>query len=241
MKLNQDERREKIAELSTEIELLKRQILTKKKSISQASCMKDYQLCDKAHREMRELFHEKWKLEKQLKESQKKDAKSNWCYKLKGFVESSSKSHPTVSLPPKNAAVGSVDIRDLFKLKMAQDSATSTAASSSTTSAVNNSDSHKMTATIIDLRVTDNTSAASSTASVTEESRTISDPRTTQKIDQAQRPQDESMAKIVEDRKQCESSEATAATLDIPVEIPKEQSKLDQTGVPDGPENEESF
>ena len=68
MKFNQDERREKIAELSTEIELLKRQIKTKQKAISQASCMKDYQLCNKAHGEMRELFHEKGKLEKQLKE-----------------------------------------------------------------------------------------------------------------------------------------------------------------------------
>ena len=136
-------------------------------------------------------------------------------------MESSSKSHPTLPLPPKNAAVGSVDIRDLFKLKMAQVSATSTAASSSTSSAVNNPDSRQTTATIIDLRVTDNTSAASSTASMTEESRMISDPRSTQLIEQARRPQDESMAKIVEDRKQCESSEATAATLDIPVEITK--------------------
>lgn len=66
MKFNQDERRETIAELSTEIELLKPQITTKQKAISQASCMKDYQLCDKAHGEMRELFHEKGKLDKQL-------------------------------------------------------------------------------------------------------------------------------------------------------------------------------
>ena len=237
MKFNQDERREKIAELSTEIELLKRQI------ISQASCMKDYQLCDKAQGEMRELFHEKGKLEKQLKEFQKKDTKSNWYYKLKGKTECSSKSHPTVPLPPKNA-VGSVDIRNLFKPKKAQVSATSTAASTSTSSAGNNSDSRQTTATIIDLRVTDNTPAAiaSSTASITEESRKLSDPCSTQLIEQAQRPQDESMAQIVEDRRQSESSAATAATVDIPVEITREHSKLEsQRGVPDGPGSEESF
>ena len=243
MKFNRDERREKIAELSTEIELLKRQITTKQKAISQASCMKDYQLCDKAHGEMRELFHEKGKLEKQLKEFQKKDTKSNWYYKLKGKTECSSKSHPTVPLPPKNA-VGSVDIRNLFKPKKAQVSATSTAASTSTSSAGNNSDSRQTTATIIDLRVTDNTPAAiaSSTASITEESRKLSDPCSTQLIEQAQRPQDESMAQIVEDRRQSESSAATAATVDIPVEITREHSKLEsQRGVPDGPGNEESF
>ena len=146
-------------------------------------------------------------------------------------------------MPPKNA-VGSVDIRNLFKPKEAQVSATSTAASTSTSSAGNNSDSRQTTATIIALRVTDNTPAAiaSSTASITEESRKLSDPCSTQLIEQAQRPQDESMAQIVEDRRQSESSAATAATVDIPVEITREHSKLEsQRGVPDGPGNEESF
>ena len=243
MKYNQDERREKIAELSTEIELLKQQITTKQKAISQGSCMKDYQLCDKAHGEMRELFHEKGKLEKQLKEFQKKDTKSNWYYKLKGKTECSSKSRPTVPLPPKNA-VGSVDIRRLFKPKIAQASATSTVVSTSTSSVGNNPDSRQTTATVVDLRVTDNTPAAtaSSTATVTKESRQIPDPRSTQLIEQAQRPQDESMPQIVEDRRQGESSAAAAAAVDIPVEITREHSKLEsQGGVPNGPENEEPF
>ena len=127
---------------------------------------------------------------------------------------------------------------------MAQVSETSTVASTSTSSAANNSDSRQTTATIKDLRVTDNTLAAiaSSTASITEESRKISDPCSTQLIEQAQRPQDESMAQIVDDRRQSESAAAMAATVDIPVEITKEQRKLEsQRGVPNGPGNEESF
>lgn len=51
-----------------------------------------------------------------------------------------------------------------------------------------------------------------------------------------------SMTQIVEDRRQSKSSAAMAATVDIPVEITREQSKLEsQRGVPDGPGNEESF
>ena len=76
MKFNQDERCEKIAELSTEIEMLKRQITTKQKAISQTRCMKDYKLCDKAHGEMRELFQWKGKLKKKLKEFQKRIPKA---------------------------------------------------------------------------------------------------------------------------------------------------------------------
>ena len=79
---------------------------------SRSSSMKDYQASDKAQTELRGLLKEKGKLEKQLKEFQKRDAKSKW-YRSK--VGTTAKKDQPKSLPSLNA--GSVDIRTLFSMK----------------------------------------------------------------------------------------------------------------------------
>ena len=81
LKYSQDERREKIASLSVEIEMVKKQITTKQHIINRATTVKNYELCDKTQGEIRSLIKENGKLEMQLKEFQKKDAKSKWYRK----------------------------------------------------------------------------------------------------------------------------------------------------------------
>lgn len=74
IKISQEERKGKITELSAEIEVIKKQITKKQNIISKANTVKDYQLCDKTHTELRELLREKGTYEKQLAEFQKKEA-----------------------------------------------------------------------------------------------------------------------------------------------------------------------
>ena len=123
LKYSQDERREKIASLSAEIEMVKKQITTKQHIINRATTLKNYELCDKTQGEIRSLIKENGKLEMQLKEFQKKDAKSKWYRKKKETEERNSS--PKVPLPPKHNQ-GMKDIRLLFKA--------GTSASTSTTS-----------------------------------------------------------------------------------------------------------
>ena len=86
-KISQEERRGKITELSTEIELLRKQIATKQNIINKANTVKYFQLCDKTQTELRNLLKEKGKCEKQLAEVEKKEAKSNWYHKVKSINE----------------------------------------------------------------------------------------------------------------------------------------------------------
>lgn len=151
LRYSQEDRRDKIAELSTEIEMVKKRISTKHNLISKANDMKDYQLCDKAQGEMRDLMREKGRLEKQLKGFQKKETKSKWYHQLKGNKECSSSCLPKVTLPSKNTA-GSVDIRKLFAPKMAASATTttSTTTASSPPSIEEISMASQTTATAID-------------------------------------------------------------------------------------------
>ena len=55
-KISQEECREKITGLSTEIELLKEQIATKQNIITKANTVKDFQLCNKTQMELRNLL-----------------------------------------------------------------------------------------------------------------------------------------------------------------------------------------
>ncbi len=108
--------RGKMAEISAEIEILKKQISTKQNIISKANSVKDYQLCDKTQTEWRKLVKEKGRCERELAEFQKKEAKSNWYYKGKGKSESKSTSGKKVPLPPQSA-LQSMDIRKLLSTK----------------------------------------------------------------------------------------------------------------------------
>ena len=142
LKYSRDERHEKIASLSIEIEMVKKQITTKQHIINKATTLKKYELCDKTQGEMRELLKENGKLEKQLKEFQKKDAKSKWYRKKKETKEGDSS--PKVPLPPKNDQ-GMKDIRLLF---MASTSALTSVTSSATETVKETPTSNEMSAAI---------------------------------------------------------------------------------------------
>ena len=123
-KVSADEREHKIISISSDIEILNKQMIAKQNLISKANATKDFQLCDKTYKEIRELMREKGKLEQQLKVLQKKEAKSKWYRKTKPTKESSSTGKgPTVALPPKDAH-SSLDIRTLFTMKNAASSGT---------------------------------------------------------------------------------------------------------------------
>ena len=108
-KLSQEERGEKINVISRELEMLKKHIITKQQLINKASATKDYQQCDKAQTETRELVRDKGQLEKQLKEFQKRDAKSKWYHKSKERKERGTSKCSKLPLPDKDAH--SVDMR----------------------------------------------------------------------------------------------------------------------------------
>lgn len=145
IKISQEERKGKITELSAEIEVIKKQITKKQNIISKANTVKDYQLCDKTHTELRELLREKGTYEKQLAEFQKKEAKSNWYHKVKGKNESKETSVQKVPLPPQSA-VQSMDIRKLFSMQASSAQAV-TIKTTETTSLVQTKDEMKASAT----------------------------------------------------------------------------------------------
>ncbi len=124
-KISKEDRGEKILEISQKLELLKKQIMTKQQIIGRSSAIKDYQQCDKAQTETRELAREKSKLEKLLKELQKKETKSNWYQKSKGKKQLKQGSNTGQKLSP-HRDVHSVDIRTLFAMKPIPGNVTST-------------------------------------------------------------------------------------------------------------------
>ncbi len=124
-KISKEDRGEKILEISQELELLKKQIMTKQQIIGRSSAIKDYPQCDKAQTETRELTREKSKLEKLLKELQRKETKSNWYQKSKGKKQLKQGSNTGQKLPPLRD-VHSVDIRTLFAMKPIPRNVTST-------------------------------------------------------------------------------------------------------------------
>ena len=145
-KVSQEDRRGKITELSTEIELLKKQIATKQNIISKANTVKDFQLCDKTQTELRSLLKEKGKCEKQLAEVQKKEAKSNWYHKVKSINESRSTTTSAKKVPPLRAVQAqSMDIRKLFSLR-ASSAQPTTSKATETTSSVQTNDNLPETA-----------------------------------------------------------------------------------------------
>lgn len=122
-KLSKEDRAHEIHTVSTEIDMIKKHIIIKQQMISKASSVKDFHLCDNEQKEMRELVKKKFKLEKTLKELQKKEAKGKWYEKTKNknanISTSCSNSSRVISkkpLPPKSAA-NTKDIRTLFTLK----------------------------------------------------------------------------------------------------------------------------
>ena len=122
-KLSKEDRAHEIYSVSTEIEMVVKHINIKQQMISKATLVKDFQLCDKEQKELRELVQKKVKLEKMLKKLQKKEAKGRWYEKSKYNNASNSMSCSLdtnavkkQSLPPKSAA-NTRDIRTLFKLK----------------------------------------------------------------------------------------------------------------------------
>ena len=124
IKISKEERGEKIASLSTEIEMAEKHIIAKQKLISKANTSRDYQLCDKVHKELRALTREKCNLEKQMKELKKKETKSTWYHRKSKAPTSKTTGINKVLLPPRSTL--SIDIRDLFAAKSSSSKTTST-------------------------------------------------------------------------------------------------------------------
>ncbi len=120
-KLSKGDRAHEIHTVSTEIDMIKKHIIIKQQMIRKATSVKDFHLCDNEQKEMRELVKKELKLEKPLKELQKKETKGKWYEKTKkkNANISANCSSSVVSkkpLPPKSAA-NTRDIRTLFALK----------------------------------------------------------------------------------------------------------------------------
>ena len=73
--ISSDEREKQIANVSQRLEEITKHVVVKQKLITQSSNTKDYHLCDKYHHQLRELMHEKQKMEAQLKDLMKKKKK----------------------------------------------------------------------------------------------------------------------------------------------------------------------
>ena len=84
----------KIREVSSETTLVKQQITTKLNIINKAMSVKEYHVCDARQTEIRQLMKQKdkVKLEKQLAELKKKEAKSKWRYQRIGKKDSTATS-----------------------------------------------------------------------------------------------------------------------------------------------------
>ena len=74
-RISSDEREKRIANVSQRLEEITKHVAVKQKLITQSSTTKDYHLCDKYHHQLRELMHEKQKMEAQLKDLMKKKKK----------------------------------------------------------------------------------------------------------------------------------------------------------------------
>ena len=111
-KLDATERAEKIASITTNIEEIKKHIITKQNVVSRANSAKDYLLSDKVQTEIRGPLKEKERLEKELKVYKKKEARSKCYQKSKKAKHPSQTTISKVPLPPKD--VQSFDIRTLF-------------------------------------------------------------------------------------------------------------------------------
>ena len=124
-KISSSERSEKIASLSIQRDLIKKQISSKQQLCNRATAVKDFTLCGKLQGEMRSLFKEKENLESSFRRLQKKARKSDWYEKKKRS-----------SLPPaegpKSGTPSSMDIRKLFTTTQESSEPTSSSQTHST-------------------------------------------------------------------------------------------------------------
>ena len=106
-RLTQEEKKEKISDLSKEIESIEAHTRVKQQLIKRASDIKDYKQCDNLHTEIRRLINEKNTLQEQMKMLLKKESRSTKYFHTQ---MSSSSSEETGSSKIK-------DIRSFLKVK----------------------------------------------------------------------------------------------------------------------------
>ena len=110
-KLTRDERREKIADLSSMLELIENQIKTSQKLMARANDVKDFQQCSTIQKEIMEFFNKKAQVQAELKDHLKKES-GNKSYHEK--VATSKRSDGSSSSKI-------ADIRQLFSFKSYDD------------------------------------------------------------------------------------------------------------------------
>lgn len=112
-KTSSDDRKDQISSISIQLDLIKKQIMSKQQLCANATTVKDFALCSKVQGEMRQLFKEKTSQEKMLKMLQTKERKSSW-YQKKRKTSSLSPAENTSS--PSST---SMDIRTMFNRQQA--------------------------------------------------------------------------------------------------------------------------